>query len=83
MTDLTLKFKFTDRGGNAVYDVMKPEMVLDLIEQTSTPSGFIKPIGQVRIPPDPRIAELEAERDKLRGINKGLLADLDRVEKES
>ena len=30
-----------------------------------------------------KVAELEAERDKLRGINKGLLADLDRVEKEN
>jgi len=50
MTDLTLKFKFTDRGGNAVYDVDR--MNLD-------PKGPHQHLGQIRIPPDPRIAELD------------------------
>jgi len=56
MTDLILKFNFTDRGGNAVYDVMHPDPAL-VTDQS---------IGQVRIPPDPRIAELQAEVFKLK-----------------
>ena len=54
MTDLTLKFAFTDRGGAAVYDVFQ-------LITSGLPDGLH--VGQVRIPPDPRIAELEAERD--------------------
>ena len=77
MSDLTLKFAFTDRGGNAVYDVVQADEYPDGMPFAETH------LGQVRITPDPRVAELESERDKLRGINKGLLADLDRVEKES
>jgi len=47
MTDLTLKHRFTDRGGNEVYDVFM------------IGSGGPEPVGQIRIPPDPRIKELE------------------------
>ena len=52
MTDLKLKYTFTDRGGSKVYDVIDPRQ-----------THFCA--GQVRIPPDPRMAELEAENVSL------------------
>ena len=54
MTDLTLKFKFTDRSGAAVYDVFQPIT-------SGLPDGLH--VGQVRIPPDPRVAELESRAE--------------------
>jgi hypothetical protein len=47
MTDLTAKFKFTDRGSNAVYDVLDQFELLTL--------------GEVRIKPDPKLAEMRIE----------------------
>jgi hypothetical protein len=51
MSDLTLKHTFIDRGGAQVYDVIKE------------PTEYLPAdcLGQVRIPPDPRIKELEAD----------------------
>ena len=52
MTDLKLKYTFTDRGGSKVYNVIDPRQ-----------THFCA--GQVRIPPDPQIAELESENVRL------------------
>jgi hypothetical protein len=51
MSDLTLVYKFTDRGGSAVFDV---------IEDAERPDRALHKLnrGQVRIPEDPRIKEL-------------------------
>jgi hypothetical protein len=54
MTDLKLSAKkFTDRGGAAVHDVIG--------EVSGVPCPNIVTLGQVRIPPDPRIKELETK----------------------
>jgi len=50
MNDLELEYRFTDRGGSKVYDVMK--QATEYLPEDN--------LGQVRIPDDPRIAELEA-----------------------
>ena len=55
MSDLKLKYAFTDRGGSKVYDV---SLTLDYPDGVEFATNQL---GQVRIPPDPRIAELEAE----------------------
>jgi hypothetical protein len=58
MSDLTLKYDFTDRGGSKVYDVIGYD--IQGIPEVK--------MGQVRIPPDPRIAELEARRNRWKQI---------------
>jgi len=69
MTDLTLKFQFTDRSGAAVYDVIQADEYPDGMPFAETH------LGQVRIPPDPRIAELEAENQILRDSKADMLAN--------
>jgi len=64
MNDLILKFDHTDPAGNAVYDVI--EELYSIYGVTGE-----KSVGQVRIPPDPRIAELEADVTKLNALIDG------------
>jgi hypothetical protein len=47
MTDLTLEFKFTDRGGADVFDVIGERL-----------AGPDYVFGQIRIPPDPKLDEM-------------------------
>jgi hypothetical protein len=54
MSDLTLVYKFTDRGGSAVFDVIGPAW--NYVEDRQMPDDEV--IGQTRIPEDPRIKEL-------------------------
>jgi hypothetical protein len=51
MSDFILKYKFTDRGGSKVFNVI----------QAATEYIPEQCLGQVRIPDDPRIKELESE----------------------
>ena len=69
MSDLTLKHTFIDRGGAQVYDVIKE------------PTEYLPAdcLGQVRIPPDPRIKEMEAQiksfRDEIQDCRDGWAPD--------
>jgi hypothetical protein len=51
MSDLILKFKFTDRGSKLVYDVI--ELATEFCPERN--------LGQVRIPPDPKLREMRTE----------------------
>jgi len=52
MTDLTLTPTFIDRGGKQVYDVMSTE------SNDPNYEGTPYKVGQARLAPDPRLAEL-------------------------
>jgi hypothetical protein len=52
MTNLTAKFKFTDRGSNAVYEVSQPVVFDGEVQLSSS-----EILGTVRIKPDPKLEQ--------------------------